>query len=318
MRYYQHSGAIGMGGLIVPIFAGISAIALGFGYGALMYFVPFIYIKFLFTLIAGGVLGAWVGQIGKMAKVRNTTFMFFIGLACGCICLYISWGMWLSALLDFLNKNVSVDKLLTNPQKMWAFIQLFAETGVWEIKGSVPSGIVLWICWGIEALCLVGLTASMAAGKTADTPFCENCKKWLEQPQILSTRTAIANRAALKLELEAINYNSLLALSKADPNDAMFTEIQLLDCPGCKQNHYLSVTAIEIKPDDKGNPTRHPTPIVKNLVIQPNIFAMLQEWDTIQPVAANVPDPATADISHADDSDDDDSDDNKADGTEPK
>jgi len=53
MRYYQHSGVIGTGGLIVPIFAGISAVALGFGYGYLMYAVPFIYIKFIHTVCGG-------------------------------------------------------------------------------------------------------------------------------------------------------------------------------------------------------------------------------------------------------------------------
>ena len=80
---YTHSGKLGLGPIVVPIGAFISAVALGIAYAYVVVYVPLVgYLSLIFVACFAGGLGLSVAYLGFLARCRSVGFLRLAGVAC--------------------------------------------------------------------------------------------------------------------------------------------------------------------------------------------------------------------------------------------
>ena len=86
-KYYEHSGQIGLiGPIYMIVFGTVAALVLGAIYGYAIYYIPFIYFRFIITLIFGAAVGHSIGIGGKLGKVRNAKCIPAFGIDIWPVC----------------------------------------------------------------------------------------------------------------------------------------------------------------------------------------------------------------------------------------
>lgn len=276
-RYYQSSGTIGAAGPILMILFGvIGTLILGAVYGYAVFYIPFIYLNFLITAIYGAGVGYLIGLGGKWGKVRNSGVLALFGFLFGCIAVYTGWVSWIFAVSE-------QTALAILPSNVWGVMTSLAEEGAWEIFGWAPSGAALFTIWGIEAFIIFGLSAGVAWAMLSSTPFCEHCKQWVETKHEIEPLSLVENPHELREQLEAGNFEMLKALKLLEVAPTTYSRIELLHCPGCQQNDFLTVESVEVTIDSDKTETKNENGIVQNLIITPEQIRMLKaHWQSGQ------------------------------------
>lgn len=179
---YKHSGKLGNGPWSIPIAAIPVTLLASVAYGYASVYMPCVGYLSIFLPIAYGALIAYViARAGKAAKCRSDACLTIMGVLCGILALYAGWVSFLYALINRYSggpTNVSLLQLFASPGAVWNMIVGLNTTGWFTIKGSTPTGILLWICWGIEALIIIGFTSLMPSHLLKKWVFCEPCDKW--------------------------------------------------------------------------------------------------------------------------------------------
>ena len=257
-QVYKHSGRLGLGPALVPAIGVASALLLSLVYAYITVYSPIAGWVSLFFVAGFGIAMAFTMVVaGRMAKVRNPGFMTLVGLFIGVVALYCSWAAFESVLicrsLDEGEEGIGYLQMLMRPGDLWALCQALNETGWYEIKGSTPSGIALWIMWGIEAAVIVGATVFGALGSISDEVFCESCNAWCDDRDIglvlgLPTDEGLFNR---------VKEGDIGALESLElPLSGMpFLNIEVKQCESCNDMSSYQAKLVEHKVDDKGNPT---------------------------------------------------------------
>lgn len=270
-KYYKHSGKIGLAGPIYMLILGaLGASILGAIYGYAIYYIPIIYLNIFLTLGLGGIVGYIVGFSAKLGKVRNTSIVLFFGFLLGLFAEYVGWVSWIYA-------SSEQSMLLLMPSSILNTIQMLSVDGVWSIFSSTPTGMALYAIWAIEALVIIGTSILVASMFISATPFCENCNRWIEEEDALLPLEAVSNPDDLKLKLEQGDYSALNALKSKGEEENVYTQINLLHCSSCEQNHFLSVKSVAVSLDSDNKEEKEESYIVENLIISSDTYRELKE-----------------------------------------
>lgn len=181
---HTHSGALGRGLLVVPLIGIASVVLLAALFGAATVcetrFLPrfkivpgFLLIGFVVALIA--ILRMSV----RWGKVRNRGFMILSGSLLGLLAVYVSWASFLGTFDYVRGGSGSFLGYLQSPGAMWEAAGRIAEKGWYTtLRGTRPSGFILWLFWVLEALILTGGGVLAGLSSTLETVFCEVCSDW--------------------------------------------------------------------------------------------------------------------------------------------
>lgn len=245
-QYYRHSGVIGpMGPVYMTLFGLFGAAILATIYGYVIFYIPFVLLNFIIAFGYGLLVGMLVGAGVKLGKVRNPKLVLLFGAVFGVVAEYAGWIAWIFA-------STKQEILLVQPVDLFAAQQLLAENGVWSVSGWTPTGGMLYTIWAVEGLMIIGTSTLTAWGTINDVPFCERCKLWIEQKHTVAPLDAIADPDMFKSRIEQADFSGLTSLKLPAEAVESFSKIELLECPGCGQNHLLSIQSINMTEDSDG------------------------------------------------------------------
>jgi hypothetical protein len=194
-------------------------------------------------------------------KVRNNLLAAMVGAIGGTIALYISWGVWIFAVLGRSDEVTSPITLLAHPRFMWRVILWINSHGTWGWKESSSSdtvqmvtGAELWAIWACEAAVIIGFGIFLAYWLVNLKPFCEGCGQWCKKmgniffampaPQLQSPdwREQMADPKQL---LENKQFAFLEKVSRfRKPGTPGAYAIHLYSCTQCGMLHTVSLTMI--------------------------------------------------------------------------
>ena len=279
--YYQHSGTIGPLGPVAMTAMGLLGAVLGGAiYGIAIFHIPYVYLNALITLAFGGVVGYLVGVGATVGKVRNPSFVLWGGVLAGLVAEYAGWVSWVYA-------ASGQTALVLDPASLGAVLSRAADQGVWSLFGWTPTGVALYAIWFIEGVLIVGMCALVAVAQVRTRPFCEDCSRWMVRTTKLPRLQAIADPVLLKHHLEQANYALLESLGPAEEDAPAYTRLSLAACPSCDSEHYLTVKAVQVKTDRKGETSEDEDVVVENLALPPEVHARLsRQWSTAPADAA--------------------------------
>ncbi|MGH1385534.1 hypothetical protein [Kordia sp.] len=217
--YYKPSGktnSISFLYLILAIFIAAPILALAYTYAIL--YIPIIYLNILCVIGIAFGLGFVANFVVGLGKVRNQWIAILFGLIVGVAGLYFSWVIWI---YDHLNASAFVDvshlELMQSPEALWDVIWKINEQGTWGVGRSANaniSGKMLTTVWIIEAIAFIGTPIFFAFSK-ANEPYLEEDDNWADTTKI-GPFELITDKETLKKQLEAKNYEPLLAMLPAE------------------------------------------------------------------------------------------------------
>lgn len=256
---YSHSGRLGAGLIVVPLVGIVAALVLGLVYAYIDVYSPIAgYVSILFVLGFAVALGAAVSRAGAVAKVRSTGFMAAAGLLIGLLALYASWAGFEAALLS-KGDDAPADApgyldLLTRPVAVWRIAQLINETGWYSIKSATPSGVLLWIFWGVEAAIVVGGAALIAPGGISDEVFCEGCDRWCAPAPRPANLGLPADAQVLDQATggDAAALDALEALPTVAGDEQAHLQVVMKRCGACSDTASFQVKLITRSLDKEG------------------------------------------------------------------
>lgn len=268
--YYQPSGKFNTVAALYILGLGFAAtLLLGAIYGLAIFWIPLIYINVLVVIGYGVLVGLAVGIAARIGKMRNPKLLTVYGLLFGLLAVYIGWISWIYA--------VTRGELLTfSAAHIAAIASAIAEEGAWSIFGWTPAGAALYGIWLIEAaIIIVGATLA-ARGVIGATPFCEACDGWIEDPQIIAPLEPMLSGASAISSIEEHDFTPLTSLKKLPAGAEVFTQVELLRCDGCKNEHFLTVKAMRVqRTEDKVQ--KDEKDLVRNLIISPEVYEQLMQ-----------------------------------------
>jgi len=243
-------------------------------YAYAMVYSPLVILSLLIIAAYGFGLSFVMILAGKASKCRSTPVLAVMGVLIGVIALYTEWAAFESALLGKGSEGVPgfVD-LLLDPQEMWRFAQLINETGWYSISDATPSGLMLWITWGIEAVIVVGATTVGAIGSISDEVYCEECGQWCEDHSHVLLTFPEDDDA-----FERVVQGDINALTTLDPpfeGQPAYLQVELKQCTECRLMATYQVKVVKHGIDDEGKPTVETTAVSPQCLVESDGFARL-------------------------------------------
>lgn len=111
------------------------------------------------------------------------------------------------------------------------------------------------------------------------TPFCETCDRWIDDEDSIALLTPIVDHEDIKDRLEQGELACLYDLEMRDGAPASYIELSLLHCPGCRENHFLTVKTVTVTVDSDNDESKDEDEIVENLRITADQHAELMgQW----------------------------------------
>jgi len=261
--YYNPSGALSPVSIILAGLYGVGGGAvLGAVYGYLTQYNPFIYINFLASAGFGFLLGYLGWLAAKQGRTRSPLFAGLLGLITGGLGLYLGWVFWVAALFGRGDETM----WFIFPWQLWEVIEVINREGAWNLKGTTPTGIALWLIWGAELVVVMGLAAFTAYSQAADTPFCEKCSAWAIAVFTGRRYGPSQDLDGLRRRLETGDLGVFAKLPAAEGNE--LTSVDLQACPTCKQRGFLSVEKVVVSTNKKGERKEDKTKLLRHLIMQ--------------------------------------------------
>ena len=241
--------------------------------GLIYYFVSqFINLIFIFPIIAGALVGFLMATAVKGGEVRNPkmagTFAVVAALLMmGTMHLARAWSVRPDMIDAFTQGEIEdmasansggakpspaqlaalekttraeVAGYLTPWKTMFIYESLAAEEGTSIGRAGSSSsssnlpikGKLYWLLRIGELLAVVLVSAAIAAG-AAGEPFCESCKRWQQEEQVLKVHPV--QNAQLWEKIGARDWDSLMALKpEQETDDKNVTTVKVTHCPDCQ------------------------------------------------------------------------------------
>ena len=71
------------------------------------------------------------------------------------------------------------------------------------------------------------------------------------------------------------------ALKKVDAKDGAYTQLDLINCPGCEYSYFLSMKSVKVEVDSKGKEKKDEKDIVEHFILNTDSYrAIRQQWKT--------------------------------------
>jgi len=276
--FYAHSGAVPIAGLLAMAGAGaVGAVVLGAAYGYGIYWIPFVYLNLLMTAGFGFGVGFSVGLGARAGRVRSPFIAGGVALLAGIAATYVQWVVWLRAM------GLPVDP--QSPEMVLSAASIVNELGAWSLGSFTPTGAVLWVFWGLEAVITIGLAAFTAHSVLADAPFCEDCSRWLDAGPKVEPLVGITAGDHLMARITRGDLSPIHALERAPLGRTDFVSAQVHRCPACRQLATLVLTAVQLDAKDKRDEKR----LLSHLLIDHATADRLQKLDGASAQAAETP-----------------------------
>ncbi|MBI4747144.1 MAG: hypothetical protein HY774_01535 [Acidobacteria bacterium] len=276
-QYYHSSGKASFSGVALSLMGGATAgFVLAAIYAYFIIFVPFIYVRILGTVGLGFGVGWATAYALSLGKIRNMKVAYSLIGAVSLITLYSAWVMWIYGLLDREGEMVSFWAVALQPWVVWDIMRSLNTTGVWSLKGTEVSGVVLWVVWAIEALIILGFIFVNGVKVIDGVPFCETCLTWsLRDPAVLEL-SGLGNPELLS-RVRAKDYAFLRAAPRRRGDDVSWVRFDVFRCEHCSQLNVLKVNEVIFTVDNRGQTWEKSSIILDNLLISPSELGVLQQ-----------------------------------------
>jgi len=142
-----------------PLIIVVGTFFLSYVYAYVSVYSPFVgYVTFLFLMAyLYGLFFVKIMAFGTLSGPKPFTENL-MGLGIGLFGLYCTWAVFIYALMAQSGEGISMVDLFFSPLSLWDIILMLNANG-WFSLGlggeSNVKGVVLWIIWGVEALCIV-------------------------------------------------------------------------------------------------------------------------------------------------------------------
>ncbi|MCP4378258.1 MAG: hypothetical protein GY794_19040 [bacterium] len=285
--FYRHSGQFGPVGILLMSGLGVvGGIVLGAVYGALIYWIPFIYANFLGTLCVGFAAGAAVYLGAVMGRVRNPMLCGLIGVIAGCAAIWGAWVAWIYV----LSSDGGTGAILLDMGVLWETMMVVGEEGVWGIgrnSSSPVRGFWLYLVWIIEAVVILGVAGLTAGALLSGKAFCERCSCWLKNETKLPRLSPPPDEHALD-GLADGDVSGILVLGHG-PKEGVCIEVKLQGCRTCDEIYLADVSLVVESLDKKGKTETNTTSLVTNLRLSASDYRALCEFKGLDAAPAVVP-----------------------------
>ena len=230
-KTFEYSGRVGSAPVWLLLLGVPLLFVLALLYSYLVVYIPIAGVVTVFLVFGFAFgTGAILGRVMMLGKCRNAKAAALMGLAGGALALYFAWVFFILALFNREgNEGIALSECL-NPAVLWRAILVVNDSGWYTVKGSTPSGIVLWIGWAIEAVVVVGGGWLMATTAIENELFCETCGKWCK---VKETKFAPVEGALLTTPIKDVAFTDVVMLPTQDALAKPCFRSELLTCPAC-------------------------------------------------------------------------------------
>ena len=262
--YYRPSGQAPMAGIAIGVLCGgLAGAVLAFVYSYAILYIPIVgYVTFILSLGFGGLTGFATGLALRHGKVRSTWAAWATGGLVAAITFYCSWVVWIYALFHRADVQVPLGQIFMHPSSLWTLIVEVNKVGAWTIKGSTPTGAILWIFWGSEAL-LILVPAVVCAALPIRDPFCEACERWCDERKAVR-KSGQAAKEDLVTRIEAKDWVWVGTLGPGEA--ALHLSYDLHVCPSCEEMHTLTVHDVRTV-QEEGKAVNKSEAVVQHLLL---------------------------------------------------
>lgn len=303
--YFQPSNKMPLGGIILFLLSGLVAAAgLALVYIYAVWYIPFVYINFLFCAGFGLVLGGVLMLLARASKLRNPRAVAGLGLLVGLAAVYLEWGVFLTLLFNSETTGTGAAAetstsfsfrlfaaVLSHPAQMAAALVDINKTGTWSLRSATPAtGIFLWLVWAVEAVFIAG-GAYLLAGASADEPFSETANEWAEQETLAHPVLYAEDKAATRRALETGQLQHLTP-HLADTALGHFARLKLHRAPNDPGCNFLSFENVARSLNSKGKTEETTTKVVQYLAVSPATCDDLKRRFGTAPAPAVPPGPS--------------------------
>jgi hypothetical protein len=293
MKEYKPSNRVAPLGVGLLILALLGALALGW---VLFVVSEYIYLVFLFPVLAGIAQGLMVERAVKSGRVRSPVLAGLVGLLAGALiygCLhYLEYQDFRAEVRNVLALQFESEGRTLSPGEVEALVDwiLISETGKAGFQGfmamsaaeGVSIGRVLgdqnirlasfwaWAYWLVEMAVVAGM-AGFSGWKAARAPYCESCEVWYGQGRHLG---GVEEAAAGDLErwLQVGSFDEVGRML-SDDTGLPSLEVYVAGCEGCgSSDSHLSLQKVYL--NRRGKVT---TQWVRQGMIEPGQVAALEQ-----------------------------------------
>ncbi len=295
--YYQHSGKFSLSAILAGILVGLAVgLPLAFVYSYAILYIPIVgYITIILSGIFGGAAGGATAGGLRWKKARNTALTAVLAFLVALVSFYFSWAVWIYALLRRGGEKVPLRGLVVFPNLLWRLIAEVNKVGAFTVRGTRPTGAVLWGLWGIEAAIILGMAVFVAMGMVREDPFCESCESWCKKQEgVCKVSGGDVNELKRRMESKDFGYFEKLgawtprelARVRTDVREALRADlsdrsswrpatvdaqawfrVDLHACPSCRATNTLSVTSFSESVDKYGNKSKSEKEVLDKLLI---------------------------------------------------
>jgi hypothetical protein len=252
----------------VPV-AAVTAAA----YAYAILYIPLVgYFTFILTAGFGFLVGLGVRGGVRMGKARNPALAVVLGLAAGCVALYLSWVVWIFALARRGGADLPLVGLALQPAAVWELIRSVNAEGAWSIKGWTPTGGALWFFWAVEAVMVAGIP-TLLGWTAAGEPYCEQCGSWCQETKGVFVGKDTPHPELIR-RLRNQDLGFVAQVGPADPGAAARIRYDLHAC-GCGATFTLGATALT-KTVEKGKEKEESKELVDKVLLRRDTAAALR------------------------------------------
>lgn len=283
LRPFRHSGKFGVQALlVVPLVAGLLGGPLGFAYGYLVKWIPFVYLNLLITFGYGLVLGVVVGAVLKWCRVRNVAVATVLAALVGVLGNYFQWNGHLHALLGD-------GPWLIHPRGMWAAMQLLLAHGSWSLRsGGNVTGWFLATVWAVEAGVILVMVVYLGTDPVRNTPYCEKSGTWLDEEKTFETLARIDDAQELA-SLKAGDIAPVIAARPRPAGATAYAKLTLKYSPRCEEFFTILVANVTITTNRKDETKVETVALTENLVLPHAMRPLVEQFADLKPVEAAAP-----------------------------
>jgi hypothetical protein len=260
---------------------------LGVMYAFSFYYVPYVYLNFLFALAFGAGTGYVVGIAAREGKIRNVAAVSGLALGAAAVGIYVEWAACIYALVPLADMPALWSKLglaaLWPPIVAGLMADLFRE-GSWGLsEGVMVRGWPLVALWVVEASCIALAAVKTATQQIAKLPFCESCQEWVagRTPHLYFGEGSEPVWTHVKQGV----FETLAMTPRATGQEPTYVRLILSACPNCSESNFLTVTACRNTVDAKGNPKLEEQELASNLILAAHQADIVEAAHRIAPGA---------------------------------
>ena len=286
-RAYKHSGRLGSGPIVGPLIGIVAASVLAIAYAYADVYIPVAgYFSVVLTVAFAGGVGYAISKAMVAAKCRSTGFAKFLGFVVGLIALYFSWAAFVFVLIQrdlSAEMEVSLIKLFLNPEAVWNIVLLVNADGWYSIRGGTPSGVTLWIFWGIEAVIIAGGISLISGMGIADLVFCERCHRWCDMTEGFM-RLGFPPDENLMARLAAGELSALGELPVVPVTATPYVRIDLGRCKSCSDMASWQATLITHEQTKEGKLEEKTDKLTSHQLLLPEQLTKLEALAAREPI----------------------------------